>query len=109
MHLCLLVHGLYHSKYLPYYGQAAAGVLHPVLGATLQKGCGQHGEGPEEGHSYDQGTTGQALRREATGPEPVQPPQDKAEGGSSGLLQSSQRGPAGIGGVPVLPSTTRSD
>ena len=42
-------------------GQAAAGVLRPVLGAALQEGCGQHGEGPEEGHSHDQGTTGQAL------------------------------------------------
>ena len=34
-------------------GQATVGVLHPVLGATLHKGCGQHQEGPEEGHSHD--------------------------------------------------------
>ena len=49
---------------LPLYAalvQAAAGVLRPVLGATLQEGCQQHGEGPEEGHSYDQGTAGQDL------------------------------------------------
>ena len=42
-------------------GQAAVGVLSPVLGAALQEGCGQHGEGPEEGHLHDQRTAGQAL------------------------------------------------
>ena len=42
-------------------GQAVVGVLRPVPGTALQEGCGQHGEGPEESHSYDQGTTGQAL------------------------------------------------
>ena len=62
-------------------GQATVGVLHPVLGAALKKGCGQCGEGPEEGHSYDQGAAGQALWGEVTEPEPVQPPQEKAEGG----------------------------
>ena len=71
-------------------GQAAVGVLCPVLGTALQEGCGQHGEGPEEGHLHDQGAAGQALRGEAMGPAPVQPPQEKAEGGSSGLLQTSQ-------------------
>ena len=29
-----------------------------VLGAVLQEGCGQHGEGPEEGHSHDRGQQG---------------------------------------------------
>ena len=89
--------------------QAAAGILHPVLGAALQEGCGQHGKGPEEGHPHDPGAAAQALQGEAKGPEPVQLPEEKAEGGSSGLLQTSQGGPADTGGVPVALSTTRSD
>ncbi|XP_059581520.1 E3 ubiquitin-protein ligase TRIM52-like [Alligator mississippiensis] len=43
-------------------GQAAVGVLCPVLGSATQEGCGQHREGPEEGHSHDQGAAGQALQ-----------------------------------------------
>ena len=34
------------------------GVLRPVLGAALQEGCGQHGEGPEEATHIIRGQQG---------------------------------------------------